>query len=366
MLFQHTGRLAIASAAAVVAGTAIVAATGARATTGAAADHLLLSRVTVTAEATAVTLTRLTGAGTGDGTAIELPVTVSGVDKPFTIEGDSAGVGALARSADGRYVTLAGYAAEPGTATTSVPRVVARVDAAGAVDTSTTLGTSFMQEEVRGAVTADGARFWVTGHGATAAPNGGLVQATLGASSGTVLAGGTGALNDTRTVQLAGGSLWFGSEKEPAGLYEYTAGVVTQPVALGSGGSGPIAFVLLDRDAAVAGVDTLYLLREADAVHKYSSDGTNWTERGTISGTSAWTGLTGVVDGTGARLYGIDGAGAGNTLVQVTDSAEFSSPPSASARTTVATAPGGVAFRGVALAPGDPSPSSPASAPVSY
>ncbi|WP_436521258.1 DUF3616 domain-containing protein [Actinoplanes sp. HUAS TT8] len=366
MLPQHTGRrLAAASAAAIVVGSAVAVTTSAWAATGAAADHLLISQVKVTSSATAVTLTRLTGAGAADGTAIALPVAASGANRPFTLEGDSAAVGALARSSDGRYVTLAGYSAVPGAATASAPRVVARVDAAGSVDTSTTLGTSFTQEKVRGAVTADGTRFWVTGHGATASPKGGLVQADLGASSGTVLAGGTDALDNTRTVQLVDGNLWFGSEKGSAGLYRGT----TRVVAIGSDGSGPISFTLLDRDASVPGADTLYVLQETVGVYKYSSDGTTWTSRGKISSTSGWTGLTGVVDGTSARLYGINGDGAKNTLVQVTDSARSTSSPSASSRTTVATAPSGIAFRGVAFAPGgtasSPSPSASPSASAS-
>ncbi|GAA2674309.1 DUF3616 domain-containing protein [Actinoplanes palleronii] len=365
MLPQHTGRrLALASAVAVAAGTALAVTTTAEAATGAGADHLLLSQVEVTSAATGITLARVTGTGAADGAAITLPTALSGTNKPVTLEGDSAAVGALARSADGRYVTLAGYSAVPGAATASAPRVVARVDAAGTVDSSTTLGTSFTQEKVRGAITGDGTRFWVTGHGATAAPAGGLVSVALGASTGTVLASGSDALNNTRTVQLADGAVWFGSEKGSAGLYRLAGSSATRVVPIGADGSGPVSFVLLDRDAAVTGSDTIYVLREGDGVYKYSSDGSAWTSRGKISSTSGWTGLTGVVDGTSARLYGINGDGAKNTLVQLTDTAKPAATASISSRSTVATAASGVAFRGVALAPGGvatPSPSTSAS-----
>ena len=353
-------KLAVFAGAVVLAGLG-VAVSASAAVPGPATDHLILSQVKVGSGATPVTLVRMTGAGAADGAAIALPTAAAGANRAFTLDGDSAAVGALARSADGRFVTLAGYTATPGSATASVPRVVARVDGNGAVDTSTTLGTSFTQEKVRGAVTDDGSRFWVTGHGATASPTGGLVSVPLGAAAGTVLASGTDALNNTRTVQLADGKVYFGSEKGDAGIYQGT----TRIVPIGSDGAGPVSFVLLDRDAAVAGVDTLYVLRETDAVYKFSFDGTSWTARGKISSSAAYTGLTGLVDGAGAaRLYAIKGDGAKNTLVQLTDAAAPAASASVSTRTTVATAPSGVAFRGVAVAPATGPTASPSTTPT--
>ncbi|WIM98480.1 hypothetical protein ACTOB_002081 [Actinoplanes oblitus] len=122
MLQHHIGRrLAIAAAVTIAAGTAFTVTATAQAASGPAADRLLLATVKVTSAATGVTLTRITGTGAADGTAIALPTAASGANRPFTLEGDSAAVDALARSSDGRYVTLAGYSAVPGAATARPP-----------------------------------------------------------------------------------------------------------------------------------------------------------------------------------------------------------------------------------------------------
>jgi hypothetical protein len=349
---------AVVTAGLVVGASVVVLATAAEA--GPSADHLFVSQVSTTSSATAVSLARVTGTGGSDGSPIALPTTASGSNRPFTLEGDSSAVGALARSADGRYVTLAGYTASPGAAFASVPRVVARVDGNGVTDTSTTLGTSFQQEKIRGAVSDDGSRFWVTGHGNTAAPKGGLVYARQGTSQPTVVVSNTddnAALNNTRVAQIADGNLYFSSEKGDAGVYRVgTLPTATAPASfvapVGSDGQGPVGFVLLDRDASVPGADTMYVLRETKGIYKFSSNGSTWTSRGLVSGTSSYTALTGLVDGGAARLYAVKGDGAKNQVVQLTDTAAATSAPAVSSPSTVVTAPSGTAFRGVALAPG--------------
>ncbi len=47
---------------------------------------------------------------------IPLPTGVAGANRRLTMSGSAASEGALALSADGRYLTLAGYDADPGTA----------------------------------------------------------------------------------------------------------------------------------------------------------------------------------------------------------------------------------------------------------
>src|SRR6202042_1138293 len=74
---------------------------------------------------------------------LALPTAVNGSNARLVASGNATSEGALALSADGRYVTLAGYDAAVGTAgvatstSATVNRVVGRVDAAGDVDTST-------------------------------------------------------------------------------------------------------------------------------------------------------------------------------------------------------------------------------------
>ena len=345
-----------------------LATAGADEPSGPEGDHLVLSRVPASANAQAVTLVRINGAGTSDGSNWALPTTASGTNKRFTLEGDSNAVGALARSADGRYVTLAGYTAATGAtlgnSSDTVPRVVARVDSLGNVDTSTTLGTSFTQEKIRGAVTNDGSGFWVTGHGNTANPKGGMVYAALGSTTPTVLftkdSGGAGnsAWNNTRTVQIGGGNVYFGSEKGTAGIYRLnglpkTAQTPISVAAFGADGSGPTSLALLSDVAGGSTINLMYVVRETDGIYKFSSNGSSWTNRGEVVN-GAFNGVVAKVDSAGDyRLYAISGGNAANSVVTLTDTAAFNAAPTATATKTVATAAAGTAYRGIAFAPRD-------------
>src|SRR5437660_30566 len=135
---------------------------------------------------------------TPDGTlvrSVPLPTANAGVNKRLTMSGSASSEGALVRSADGRYVSLAGYDADPGTAsvssttTATASRVVARVDGSGSVDTSTAITDAFNGNNVRGAATDDGTRFWVTG------ANGGVRLAALGATGATTQINGAAPTN---------------------------------------------------------------------------------------------------------------------------------------------------------------------------
>jgi len=162
-----------------------IATAGAAESNGPEGDHLVASDIPVVSTAQAVTLMRFNGAGASDGANWKLPTVASGSNNPFTLGGESAAVGALARSVNGKYVTLAGTTtALGGNAEGTDPRVVARVDGAGTVDTSTTLGKTFGGSKIRGAVTNDGSAFWVTGNGNTegSTPLGGMVYQPLGAT----------------------------------------------------------------------------------------------------------------------------------------------------------------------------------------
>ena len=92
------------------------------------------------------------------GASIALPVAMGGANRPITLSGTATSEGALTRSVDGRFVTLAGYGSAPGMAAitgTSVERVVARVGVDGTVNSSTGLGMAYAANNVRGAVTVD-------------------------------------------------------------------------------------------------------------------------------------------------------------------------------------------------------------------
>ena len=342
----------------------------ARAADPPAGDHLVVSQIPSVATAQAVTLKRLDGTGASDGTGWTLPTATSGANKPFTLQGDSNAVGGVTRSADGRYVTMAGYtAAVGGSAAGSDARVVARVNAVGDANTSTTLGTAFTTQNIRGAVTNDGSSFYVAGNGNTSAPLGALLYAPVGSTSPTVIASRTvpssssnSALNNSRTAVIADGNVWFSSEKGTAGLYRTTGlptsgQTVSNPLAFGSDGAGIISIALLKHDALASTSDVMYVVRETQGIYKFSWNGTSWINQGSVdSGSStAYAAVTAKVDDAGDfRLYATKGTGAGNSVVTMTDSAAYNAAPSMSSQTTLATAAGGQVFRGVAFAPSDP------------
>jgi len=121
--------------------------------------------------------------GSAVGTPIAMPVAASGSNQPLVLSGTASSDGALALSADGHYVSLAGYNAT--IPTTSVangtgPRGAALISAAGAVDTSTVFTGKFAANNVRSAVSSDGSLLWAAGAGGATA---GVYLTTKGATT---------------------------------------------------------------------------------------------------------------------------------------------------------------------------------------
>jgi predicted extracellular nuclease len=303
--------------------------------------------------ATPVFLDEYTPAGTLVQ-SIALPTAVSGANRRLTMSGSATSEGALALSMDGRYLTLAGYDADPGTAavagttTSAVSRVVGRVDGGGGVDTTTAITDIFSGNNVRGAVTDDGSRFWAVG------ANGGVRLAPLG-SSGATTAINSAAPTNLRVAGILGGQLYVSTGSGTAGVYAVGTGLPTgggQTPTLTAAVPAPYAFVAVDSDAAVSGVDTLYVADESSApgggVVKFSFDGTVWTARGSFRPAGAGArGLTGTRTATGVTLFATTTT---NALVKVDDTAAYTQPIAATA-TTLRTGSANTALRGVAFAP---------------
>ncbi|MBV9058153.1 MAG: ExeM/NucH family extracellular endonuclease [Pseudonocardiales bacterium] len=343
-----------------VSGMALLGATPALAAAFAPGD-LVVARVgsgtgSLSSAATAVFLDEYTPSG-ALVQSVALPTSSSGSNRRFTMSGSATSEGALALSADGRYLTLGGYDAALGTAsiastsTSTASRVVARVDGNGGVDTSTAITDAFSANNVRGAVTDDGSRFWVVG------ANGGVRLASLG-SAGASTQINSAAPTNIRTVSIFGGQLYISTGSGTTGVYSVGSGLPTnggQTPALVTGAPSPYAFVALDRDPSVAGIDTLYIADDSASpnggILKFSFDGTTWTARSSFRPGDGVRGLTGTVNGSGVTLF----ATTSNTsaLVKVDDSAAFNAPISATA-TQLTTAGANTAFRGVAFAPTAP------------
>ncbi len=198
---------------------------------------------------------------------IPLPTAANGSNRRFTDSGSATSDGMLALSGDGHFVTLAAYDAAVGTtkiaSSTSATnnRVVARIDAAGNVNTTTTLSNAFSGNNVRAAVTNDGSRFWLTG--ANGGSSGGVQSLLLGGTTGTSI---TSNLSNARTLQIVGGQL-YGSSNNGAftNVFQVGSGLpiasttATSFTGMPTSGASPYGFVLLDLNASVAGPDTLYV-----------------------------------------------------------------------------------------------------------
>jgi hypothetical protein len=127
---------------------------------------------------------------------IMLPTYDNGQNKAFSLlvaPGGANNRGFLTRSADSRYVSLAGYAAPPGTADTviaagAVLSVIARIDFNGNVDTTTTTiyntAASGVAYGLTSAVTYDGLGYLMTGDFMTATNRFPVVYQNHGTSVG--------------------------------------------------------------------------------------------------------------------------------------------------------------------------------------
>ncbi len=296
---------------------------------------------------------------------IALPTAVAGSNAPLTIAGSSTSEGGLSLSSDGRFVTLAGYAAPPGTANVAsssaatINRVVGRVDAAGNIDTTTRLNNAFSGANVRAATTTNGSAFWITG---AAASTSGVQYALLGsAGASTQIAA---VPSNTRHAHVFGGQLYVSAATGTTyGVLTVGSGTPTTagqtatllpgfPTATGA----PYSFVALDRNVGVAGIDTIYLAQDLSPgantinVQKWTFDGVTWTQQlaflPTLTGSSAGTrGLAAFIVPTGVRVVATTNDGASRLVTFIDDGTN--TPPV----TVLATAALNTAFRGVAFAP---------------
>ena len=344
--------LVIVCAASALAGATVLSS---RAVAGSSADVLDVVRVgtgaaALTNASTPVSIVPLLGVGAGEGTTgtpMPLPTSASGADAPFALSGSAGSEGALNLSANGQYLILAGYDAVPGVSgvasasAATVPREVARVDGAGNVDTTTVLPSgAFSGNNVRGATSDDGTRFWVTGAGGN--PRG-IVYAPLGNGAAAVAVASN--VTNARVPVISGGQLYLSTNNNtPAGLYKVGTGLPTTAqtatLLVAAGGTDPYAFVFTDPS-------TLYVA-DPPGITKYSFNGTSWVPEGSASAPSQLSGLTGRVEGDVVQLYATTLSGA--TVLAFTDSAASNATISGSF-TTVTTAPANTVYKGIAFAP---------------
>jgi 2',3'-cyclic-nucleotide 2'-phosphodiesterase (5'-nucleotidase family) len=303
--------------------------------------------------AAAVFLDEYTAAGT-KVQSLAMPTVASGSNRPLTVAGSSTADGALRRSADGRFLTLAGYAAAPATAavagTTSAGtnRVVGRVDGTGAIDTSTSLSGAYSAGNIRGAVTSDGTAFWTVGS------NSGVQYVLLG-SSGTSTQINTAAPTNLRVPGIFNGQLYVSSASGTfqgvgtVGSGLQTTGGQTPSLLPGfptASGPSPYGFYISDANTVYVADDRT---TPNGGIQKWTFNGATWTLAKTMGGAGA-RGVTGYVSGSNVVLFATTTEASANKLVTVTDDGSNSTP----AFTTLASAPANTAFRGIDLAPLSP------------
>ncbi len=289
--------------------------------------------------------------------SIPMPTTASGLNQPLTNSGTATSEGFLNVSLNGIYLTLAGYSAAPGlaavagTTAASTPRVIARVDLTGAVDTSTTItdgyngvppvppATSFSSGNPRAVVTADGNQFWTSGTGTTA--NAGVRFVLFGGSTSVGL--NAGAPSNTRVVGTYDNRLFTTSASTVyQSVCQVGAGLPTttgQSISVLPGlpnVSGPSAY-----DFFFADPNTLYIADDRavlsnGGIQKYSLIGGTWTFQYILGGAPC-RGITGRKANGVTTLW----ATTGSALISVVDSGAGSTP------TTLVTAPPNQALRGV-------------------
>ncbi|MBL9007198.1 MAG: hypothetical protein JNJ46_23275 [Myxococcales bacterium] len=312
--------------------------------------------VALSSAATALSLERRKLAdGSMVGAALALPTSGSGAQRAITLGGSSISEGSLSRSADGRYLLLAGYDAAPGTAavastsSATVNRVIARVDASGGVDTSTA-ADFFSGNAIRSATSTDGRSLWAAGAG-------GIVYAVFGSTAkpASLLA------TNMRWLQVASAQLYAssasGSNQGISRVGNGTpTGTATATLLAGfsaQANTSHYGFFAADRDGQ-PGLDVIYVADDRSVatgggVQRWKLSGTTWVLEGTMSKnlTAGVRGLAGYAHPSGVTLV-VTTAESPARVVRFEDDGTALDMIAAQ---PLATASANTAYRGVAWAP---------------
>lgn len=302
----------------------------------------------LTSAAVAVSIEQYSVSGEGQSPSYTVALPTTGVSA-LTLAGSFSSEGALARSADGMYLTFAGYNADVGTlgvsstASATVNRAVGLLDAAGVYSLPVKTANAFSGDSVRGAVATDGSQFWVSG--TASSPSGGGVWA-LSDTAETQISSG-----NLRVVNIVDGNLLYSTGAGTRGVYKFdglptsaataslfirTGTITPSPYDFSLNPAGDVAYIADDRSAASGG-----------GIQRWEMAGGTWSLTYTL-GTGGTVGARGLaVDWTGADpvLFAITAEGSANRLIRIEDLGAGSSA------TTLAIAPANTLFRGVDFSP---------------
>jgi hypothetical protein len=309
---------------------------------------------------TTATITRVqeyTLAG-GLGFSVTMPTSVSGSNRRLTSSGSATSEGFLCRSVDGNYLTLQGYDAATGTAaiattaSSSVNRVVGRIDMLGNVDT-TSAADMYTASNPRSSVSVDGTHFWTGGNSGTAA-SAGIQNMDLGGAN---LSQVSNTVNNTRVVNIFNGQLYtssasgafIGISSVGTGLPTGSGNTMTllmNSTTTGTGTASPYDFFFSDANTCYVADDRGS--GSGGGIQKWVFSGGSWSASYIMTNglTTGVRGLCGVVDGFGTvTLYATTTETNANRIVTVTDTG------ATSLYSTIATAATNTAFRGIDFTP---------------
>ena len=280
----------------------------------------------------------------------------------LVVSGSSSAEGALARSADGNYLTFGGYNLIAGppyasslanSASSAVARGVGRVDAAGNYVLGPTTGTMFggTSSGLRGVVTDGANNYWGVG-AASAASTRGTYYFGTASTAATVQSG-----NSPRVAAIFGGNLYASISSTTAGLSGInvfsglpTASQTASQLIFTGDGSSPydfalnpsmtLAYVADDRTATGGGIQ------------RWDWSGSTWTLSYTLStgASSGGRGLAVDFGGVNPVIYATTSetsTTAQNRLIAIVDTG------ASSAFSLLTTAPANENFRGLDWTPGE-------------
>lgn len=295
--------------------------------------------------ATPVFLKEYTPAGVA-GITVAIPTTGAA---RLAISGSSTSDGQMTLSADGRFISIAGYDAATGTTsvtnTTSatVNRVINIVDATAVVSRAASTATQYSANNFRSAVRGANADYW--GAGATSGTFYFGTTSTAGPVQNSTVV-------NSRVINIFNNNLYLSTSSTALpsipGIWAFSGTPVSTTVPtllIGTGtGSSPYAFSI----NAAGNVAYIADDRTTSGIQKWTFNGTTWSLAYTFSAGT----------GTGARGVAVNYSGT-NPIIYATTTdnrlVSFTDAGAASAATVLATAPTNTAFRGVTFAPVAPS-----------
>ncbi len=288
------------------------------------------------------------------------PTSVLGANHRLVASGTATSEGFITRSSDGKYLVFTGYDASVGTASvagtsaTATPRVIARLDATGVIDTTTALTDAASGNNPRSAASSDGQSLWFAGAA------GGVRFTTLGSASSLQL---STTVANVRQVNIFASQLFVSDSSGSAvrvgavgtGLPTTAGQAITNLPGISPSTGSPYAYFLADLSDSVPGLDTLYVADDSIGLSKYALVSGSWTLEGTVGAAAdAYRGLTAAVSGSTVTLFstrkGGSAAAGGGELVSLVDASGFAGSLT-TAPVLLATALVNTAFRGIAFAP---------------